>query len=34
MYQSPFGERTEAWNPNGLRSAWMVAPGSSMPTPP
>ena len=34
MYQPPFGERTDAWKPNGLRSAAIVAPESSIPRPP
>ena len=25
MYQAPLGARTDAWNPSGLRSAWIVA---------
>ena len=33
MYQLPVGVRTDAWKPSGLRSAWIVAFGSSMPRP-
>src|SRR5262245_56945729 len=33
MYQAPCAERTDAWKPIGLRSAWMVALGSSSPRP-
>jgi hypothetical protein len=33
MYQAPVAERTDAWNPIGLRSAWIVALGSVTPRP-
>ena len=33
MYQAPVGVRTDAWKPSGLRSAAIVAFGSSMPIP-
>src|SRR5262245_3318226 len=33
MYQAPVAERTEAWNPIGLRSAWIDALGSGTPRP-
>ncbi len=33
MYQVPAVDRTEAWNPSGLRSAWIVAVVSSTPRP-
>jgi hypothetical protein len=33
MYQEPYDDRTDAWNPSGLMSAWMVAVRSVMPRP-
>jgi hypothetical protein len=33
MYQMPFGERTEALKPSGVRLARIVAAGSSIPRP-
>jgi hypothetical protein len=33
MYQMPLVERTEAWKPSGVRSAWIVALESVSPRP-
>jgi hypothetical protein len=33
MYHAPWGERTDAWNPSGVRSARIVAVASSIPLP-
>src|SRR5918998_1908067 len=33
MYHAPYDERTDAWTPGGLMSAWIVAVVSGMPRP-
>jgi hypothetical protein len=33
MYHAPRDDATEAWKPSGVRSARMLAVGSSMPVP-